>query len=749
MSLRPSGFTIASAIALGFGATPNAFAQDASADSQSLEEVIVTAQKRDEKLQNVPIAVSAFTSEQLQARGINNVNDLGSLAPNLQISTATGDNTGLQIAIRGGVQINPALYWDPTVGIYVDGVYVAKNLGSVFDVLDLQRVEVLRGPQGTLYGRNTLAGAVNFVTRQPSGQFRGSATVDFGRFNDRQGKFSVDLPKFGIVSISFGGRVEMRDGFPNTTPGSSARDLNNRDQKAARFAANLDFTDNFKAAYRFDYSDIDQRPLQSYLVRADLPFLAPYVTDQRPGTVSIDGPTFERSKVTGHALTLTWILNEANTLKSITAHRNLTWSDALDLDGSPLPVAHSARDSTFDNTSQEFQLVGSAGRFNYVAGLFYYRDDGETSNPQHFFFGTLNFDSHYGFGTRSYAAYGQVDYELTDTWTLTGGGRFTTEKKLITRRLGVNFQAGTPDIPLIPAGTAADDTFSAATPLVTLAHKFSDDINGYVKYSEGFKSGGFNGEYGDVGFTPAVLQNNINETKTPFKPERQKSVEIGLKTTLADGKLVVNSAVFQNKTSDLQLSIFRATGAASSVIRNAGKATTRGLELEAQWRPIERLRLQGSYGYLDGKYDEFIDRGVNVANDRAFVHAPKNTFNIVMDGRLARTLCGDLSLLADYTWTDEYYDYPFQLASSGPQYDPTAAIAGDTKIKAVGVLNMRLALSEIPAGSATAEIALWGRNVTDEKHIMNNIDFGPSFGNLTPAYYLDPRTYGIEATLRW
>jgi iron complex outermembrane receptor protein len=728
---------------------PNAFAQDASVDSQGLEEVIVTAQKRDERLQDVPIAVSAFTSEQLQARGINNVYELGSLAPNVQISTATGNNTGMQISIRGGVQINPALYWDPTVGIYVDGVYMAKNLGSVFDVLDLERVEVLRGPQGTLYGRNTLAGAVNFVTRRPSGEFRGSATVDFGRFNDRLGKFSIDLPKFGIVSLAFGARFEQRDGYPKTTAGSSVSELNNRDQKAARFAANFDFTDTFKAAYRFDFSDIDQKPLHSYLSRANLPFLAPFVTNQRLDTVSIDGPTFERSRVSGHALTLTWILNDTTTLKSITGHRNLNWSDALDLDGSPLPVAHTQRDSTFDNTSQEFQLVGSTDRLNYVAGLYYYKDNGETSNPQQFFFGTLNFDSRYGYGTRAYSAYGQVDYKLTEAWTLTGGARYTTEKKEISRRLGVNFKTGTPFIPLVPAGTTAEDTFSATTPLVTIAYKFSNDVNAYVKYAEGFKSGGFNGEFGDVGFTPDVIQNNINETKTPFQPEKQKSVELGLKSTLAGGRLVVNSAVFQNKTSDMQLSIFRATGAASSVIRNAGKATTRGFELEAQWRPIEQLRLQASYGYLDGKYDEFIDRGVNVANNRAFVHAPKNAFNIVMDGRLARTRWGKLNLLADYTWTDEFYDYPFQLASSGPQYDPTAAIAGDTKIKAVGVLNMRLALSEIPAGGATAELALWSRNVTDEKHIMNNIDFGPSFGSLTPAYYLEPRTYGVEATLRW
>jgi iron complex outermembrane receptor protein len=754
-------------------ATPAGAQATAKPAAGGLEEIVVTAQKREEKLQDVPIAISAFSSEQLEARGISSVGSLNALAPNLQISTATGNTTGSQFSIRGAVTINPALYWDPTVGVYLDGVYVSKALGGIFDLIDLERVEVLRGPQGTLYGRNTLAGAVNLVTRQPTGKLGGSADVTFGNYNDIIAKGSLDLPKFGIASLSLGARIESRDGMTRTTAGSSADELDNRDQKGGRVALNLDFTSAFQAAYRFDFTDVGQKPLNSYLYRVDAPIsffpfvpgvtpIGSYLTKKYDTTVSIDGPTFERSHVRGHGLTLRWDLSEHMQLKSITAYRKLQWDDALDLDGSPLPLAHTQRYSDYNNKSEELQLVGSADRINYVAGIYYFKDDGNTYNPQAFFGGTFNFDSRYGYNTEAWAGYGQVEYQATDAWTLTGGLRYTSEKKGITRSLGVNFAPGTPFIPLVPAGTTASKTFTAVTPLLTLAYKFSPNVNGYLKYSEGFKSGGFNGEYGDVAdangvASPTVIAGNIAETQRPFNPEKDRTIELGLKSTLYDGHLTLNGDVFYNKVKDQQISVFRATGAASSVIRNAGKATVYGAELDATLMPIDALRFQFNYGYLHSKYDEFIDAGVDVASNRAFVHAPENTFNVVAEGRLFAASFGTAYLGADYSWTDEFYDYPYPLAANYPG-DPGAVVvagvappsfAGDTQIKAVGFLNARLSLRDMPFGGGKGEIALFARNLGDEQHVANNIDFGPGFGHLTPAYYAERRTYGIELKARF
>ena len=759
MSVRSAAMVRAASLYATLLAT-GVHAQQSAEDpvEPGLQEVIVTAQRREERLQDVPIAVSAFGSEQLQSRGISNISELGSLAPNVQISTATADNTGAQLSIRGAAEINPALFWDPTVGIYLDGVYIGKTLGSVFDLVDLERIEVLRGPQGTLYGRNTLAGAINLVTRPPSGEFSAQADVTYGNYNLRVIESSVDLPQIGIAKISIGGRGEWRDGTTQTTAGSSVSQLDTRDQSGARLALDLDFRDDLRAAYRFDYSDADQQPQNSYLLRADIPGLAPYVSSSRLTTVSIDGPSFERSKVNGHSLTLSWQVNSDNTLKSISAYRSLQWDDALDLDGSPIPIADTSRLSTYHSLSQELQLVGHTGRLEYVGGLYYFKDDGFTNNPQTYFDGTFNFNSTYGFSTRAGSGYGQIDFAATDALTLTAGGRYTQERKGIDRQLGVNFAPDAPFITLIPAGTTAAQTFSATTPLLSVAYKLSSSINAYAKYAEGFKSGGFNGEFGDTGLppdprglgSPAVVAANIAETKTPFNPEKVRSFELGLKATLDQGRLQLNTAVFQNNTRDLQLSIFQATGAASSIITNAGKATTRGVELDGLWQPVDALRLQVGYGYLDAKYDEFIDNGINVADDRAFVHAPKDTFNALADGLLTHRPWGKLHLLADYTWTDRFYTYPYQLASSGPQYNPTEQVAGNTLIPSMGMLNLRLLLKDIPvSGGVTAQVALWSRNVTNVQKVANNIDFGPAFGNLTVGYFTEPRTFGMDIQVHW
>src|SRR6202043_2881077 len=254
------------------------------------------------------------------------------------------------------------------------------------------------------------------------------------------------------------------DGTTRTTAGSSVHELDSRDGTAARFALDLDFSAAFRAAYRFDYSDVDQQPLQSYLLRADLPALAPYVSSRRLDTVGIDGPSFERSKVEGHALTLTWHMNESNTLKSISSYRELGGDDALDLEGPPLPVAAPPRLSNYHSASQELQFVGATERFNYVGGLYYFKDDGFTNNPQTFFFGTFNFDSRYGFSTRAWSGYGQLDFKATEALTLTGGVRYTNERKGITRQLGVNFAVGTSFITLIPPVREAEETLSETPP---------------------------------------------------------------------------------------------------------------------------------------------------------------------------------------------------------------------------------------------------------------------------------------------
>ncbi len=711
--------------------------QAPAAPEERVGEVLVTAQKRSERLQDVPIAISAISGSQLESRNITNLLDLGSVSPNLSVSATPGNSTTSQVAIRGGVTTNPALFWDTAVGMYVDGVYMGKAQGSVFKMGDLERVEVLRGPQGTLYGRNTMSGAINFITRKPSGEFGGDVSLSLGSKNERVAKASLDLPKVGIASISLGVRTEDRDGWIKTTPGSSVSELNNSKQRQARMAVNLDFSPSLKADYRIDTSDVDQSPLHSQLYRGEIPALAPYVFKTRQTVASVDGPLEEKSRVTGHSLTLDWKLNDNNSIKSITSQRKLDWQDALDLDGSPLPIAHTQRISEYEQWAQELQWVGTSGALNYVLGAYLFGDSGNTKNPQQYFGGGANYDSRYGFTTRSQAIFGQMDYKFSDRWTLTGGLRTTRETKTIDRFLAASF-GGSPYNTDIPAGTGAEGTFSATTPLLVAAFKVDNTTNVYAKYSEGFKSGGFNGE-----------ASSVAQARTPFSPEKQKTYELGLKKTFAEGRAQLNAAVFENRVDDLQLSVFTADGAAGSTIRNAGSATVRGLELEGSYAPSSALRLQASYGYLNAKYSEFLDNGVNVASNRAFIHAPKNSVSLSLDWLMAQTAWGPLRLQSDYTYKDAFYTYPYQLQSSGPGFDPSTQVAANSRVEANGTLNARLLLSDIKTGQGKLQVALWGRNLTNSEHIANYIDFGPGFGNLNAAYYNQPRTLGVSASFKW
>lgn len=744
--------TIAAAVAIAI--QPLAHAQS---DAGALEEVVVTAQKREQRLIDVPIAVTALGGEALERRGITNVQGLEGFSPNLQISPTPGNSTAAQIAIRGSVTANPALTWEPAVGMYVDGVYVGKTQGALFDLIEIDRIEVLRGPQGTLWGRNTLAGAFNIVTRKPSGEASGSATVDVGNYSARGGKVSIDFPALGAAKINLALAAHQRDGWVSnkvgnvtTPPGraASTSDLNNSDTKSARLAIDVPASESVDIAYRGDYNDVDQNSSFSQLYRSSLPFLAPYVSKSRLTSATIDGPSFERSKTQGHSLTIDWRVSAADTIRSITAKRKLTWQDGLDLDGSPLDIARTQRLSDYDSTSQEFQWIGSSGGLQYVAGAYYFKDDGYTDNPQAFFldFGPavgVRFKSQYGFTTKAYAGFGQIEYAINDQFSFTGGLRYTNETKTIARCAGL---VGIFDY--VPCITRAEKSFNATTPLAILTWKPDASFSGYLKYAEGFKSGGFNGEAGDPSNSIPV---NVAQVQTPYLPEKLKSLEIGAKWLFADNRGYANLAAFQNKSQDMQLSIFEAKGAANSSIKNAGEAKVNGAEFELGWRFEQGTRLQVSLGQMSGKFDRYVDRGVEVAFNREMTHLPKTTAAATVDAALGSLLGGEARLLVDVSHIGDYTLYAYPIAVL-PTVDPASvnsALANDTRVPSHTLVNARLSLGGIAYGSAKFDVALWSKNLLDEKYIQNMIDFGPGFGNLTQVYFGTPRTYGLQATARW
>jgi iron complex outermembrane recepter protein len=756
------------------------------ADTVTLDKVEVTAQRRVQRLVDVPVAVTALTTGQIQARGISRLDDLNSLAPGLQVSRSPSNTTISQLTIRGSSQINPAIYWDPAVGVYLDGVYVGKGQGAIFDVIDLSGIEVLRGPQGTLYGRNTIAGTINLVTREPSGNFGGTGTVELGSFNGRVYRASIDLPAVAdMASFTIGVRKEDREPWISTSATSPVDGMNDRHNEGAHIGARLSPMDDLEVVYHLDASQTDQTNnfLQLYRYTdsgsCSSDCMTPYVSRERRDTADINAPSVERADVLGHSLIVSWRAADWLMVKSISGYRDVQWLDQLDLDGSPRDVAHSMRGTDYDQTSQDLNLSGGFGPFHYTAGAYYFADDGFTNNP---IFVSINgapiyFDSRYGTHSKAWAGYGQVDWQPLERLTLAAGARYTRERKDLDRVYGFSPDPATvPYQYRIPEGyQVPGKTFKATTPMGSIAYRWTDWLNTYARYAEGFKSGGFNGEYSNITGDQAEHE---RETRTPFRPELQRSLELGAKSSFLGGRATASVAAFRNKLEDLQVSIFTASGAAASVVRNAGKATVEGLELEAAVMAFEGTTLRAHYALLDPVYDEFIDAvcdppaapssppqnctDENVADNRAFVHAPRRAWNLALDSELWNTGWGTLRATLDYAWTDSFYTYPYQLAGPGdppcqgngagprPCYDSTKQSAPDTRVPAYGVLNAKLSLLEIPLGGSRAgEIALWGRNVLDDGTVNNFIDFGPGFNNLTVVNFVEPRSVGVGALLRF
>ena len=754
-----------------------ALAQDSTgteAGDDGLGMIVVTAQKRSENIQDVPIAISAVGSEFLESRGIDSIDKLGTIAPNVKIERAPASKSISQIAIRGSVTINPAITWEPAVGLYLDGVYIAKAQGSIFDVADLERIEVLRGPQGTLYGRNALAGAVNLITKKPSGEAGGLAEVTYGSFDEMRLRGVIDLPQMGAFSAKVSGQYRKRDGLIDLVPGNPSGRSSTDSIDSGSFMVQLraDIADNVTADYTYDYSKMSQTPPFSQLLRVNrngdprdifdpaspsYPFVGAFfpldtVADaDRVTTASIDAPAYERSRSYGHALTVTVGLGDAE-LKSITAYRDLVWADGLDLDGSPFPVAFTQRISDYNAFSQELQLTGRAfdEALSYVIGGFYFDEKAETLNPQTYFGGGVDLDSNYGSNTEAWALYAQLDYNLTEALKLTLGGRYTHERKDISRFFRVNFDPANGILaPLVvadlPYGSIPDATYNNFSPAVTLAYKASDNLNLYARFARGFKSGGFNGETNVFAAPTPSCPSGALELCAPYRPEKVDSYELGLKSQLLDNRVILNIAAFRDERKDMQLSVFTATTGAASIIQNAAAARIQGLEIETVVRPVDALTINASLAFLDSEYKSFIDSGVDVSNNRAFPHAPKTTAAIGADWRVAEGDWGRFNLYADLSYSSKYYTFPYALTA------PTASdqVAGSSQSQGRTIVNLRATVAEVPLSGVEADLSLFVRNLTKEDNPSNFIDFGPGFGGILLGYFPEPRTFGVTAGVKF
>ena len=759
----------------------NAMAQEV------VEEIVVTAQKRKEKLQEVPFAISAISGAAIENRGIEGAKDLNALAPNVTVRTAApGGGLIAAVAIRGMNQGQPAIWADASVGMYVDGVFIGKNQGALMDVVDLERVEVLRGPQGTLFGRNTQGGAINMITNKPTGEWGGSIGVDFGNYNRHVEKISMDLPTFGIVRTSLALRNEKRDGTVDNPNGAK---WDSRNRQAGRVAVGIDFSKDFKIDYAYDHSNIDETPSAISLidstgyaklytapsVAGSYAFfqtalgpnslgklLAPYAKNAYPTSVATD-PTsvkfgnkyYNRVNVDGHAAIASFAVDANNTIKYIASKRSMHYEDRTDLDGTPVNVFNAGKDTNYETTSHELQWIGNTSDMNYVAGAYMFKEDGNTITYQNGLFYTFNAapaayrQPYYRIQTDAKAVFGQLDYKLTSSLTATVGLRYTTEDKrgdMWRTNTNANYDApGSAGVTYLAGYTpqGADASFSSTTPVLALAYKIDKNLNVYARAAKGFKSGGF------------PLEANTNAATgtgplVPFRPETSTTYEAGVKSTLMGGKAQLNATIFRADVTDWQTSQLP-PGGTTPTITNAGSVQSQGLELEGILQIADGWRLQGSYGFLDTKFKKYagynqFGAAVDISANTKNSYAPRQQFNINLDGRLAQTSAGTLRAIVDYVYTAKYYNYAAQITAVGTNV-AIGNSAEESLIPALGLVNARLMLSNIPFfGSGSTNASLWARNLTNVQQTVAHIDVG---GYYRIAGWSEPRTFGVALNHKW
>jgi iron complex outermembrane receptor protein len=743
----------------------------AYAAGEVLEEVVITAQKRTERLQDVPLSASVIGGNQLETRGIEGPADLNGLAPNVVVKSAQpGANLMGIAAIRGVGNGHPSIWSDGSVGLYLDGIYIGKNQGALLDMVDLERIEILRGPQGTLFGKNTEGGAINFITRKPSGEFSGNVGVELGNYGHHVERVSLDLPRLGVMRLGVSLRDEKRDGITDNPNGQKWDD---RNRQAQRISAGFDITPDFKVDYAYDHSHIDEVPPATSLIsntgyarlyptQAVLnglfglklrPAITPYVNAGYPDSVTSDpgGNFYTKMDVNGQSITASYKLDPTNTLKYIGSLRKMHYQERIDLDGTPEPVLVVGKNTHYDTTSHELQWVGNTERMNYVLGYYLFTDDGNTLAMQSGSFYTFGFQGslykqpYYRTQSDARALYGQIDYKLTSELTGTLGLRRTLETRwgdIWRTDTNANFdQIGSPGVTyqpgFAPQGTKAG--FASTTPVLALSYKLKEGMSVFGRIAKGFKSGGF-----DLEATTAA------ESLTPYLPETSVSYEMGLKTASPDGKVQFNATVFRTDIRQMQLGITQPDGI-DTTTQNVGKVQSQGLELDGAIQIADGWRLQLSYGFLDAKFKEYLSpnqygASVDIASNTVVPFAPRHQLSLSLDGRLARTSYGTLRGIVDYVYTSEFYNYTAEtsarVANAGVQNS-----ADESLMPSQAIVNARLLLAGIPLGGpGKSDASLWVRNLTNVKKEASHIDVG---GFYRVAGWTEPRTFGVSGNYKW
>ncbi|MFN8900444.1 MAG: TonB-dependent receptor [Lysobacteraceae bacterium] len=735
---------IHAALVAGTLAAPVAFAQDAAPareEATTLEAVTVTARKREETIQDVPVAVTAFTAEALDRLGTRDIAELDGQVPNLTVYAARGSSSTLTAYIRGIGQSDPLWGVDPGVGLYLDDVYIARPQGALLDVFDVERIEVLRGPQGTLYGKNTIGGAIKYISRGLGRDFNANASVTLGSFNQRDFKAAIGGQL--VDNGGLRGRLAVakldRDGFgENLRTGAQVSD---KDVLAIRGQLGAFVNDDLDIQFAFDRVDDTSgvrgaRMLETNRFNAVLfPTLGAFPPLADRYDVRNGMPNVNDTLVEGASATVNWRVGDDLVLKYILAKRQSDTETNIDFDTTPAPIADVKAFYSDEQVSHEIQANwDGGGRSRGVVGL--YAFDGTAGGQVLNNFFNLSFGDTQGeVRTDSIALYADWTFDVTDRFSVDAGARYTDEdKRAIVLNRGYRDATFTVPSGVVSANFDKTIGFKNLSPKLALNYDVSDEVMLYGVASRGFKSGGYN-----IRAQAAAVPRSAN----PFDDEQVDSFEVGAKMALLDRRLFLNLAAFHNKYKDVQLSVFTAydsngdgtDDAFFGDFTNAGRGTIGGVEAEYQWLVGGGFSISGNLAWLDTKYDVFRYAGVNIANEQQFTNAPDFSGALNLEYRTAVGEGGELSARVGYAYQGE-------------------VLATTEILRAEVPPNGRRPISQDGYGLLSAGVvwdtgrqwtlSLQGTNLADKEYLTTGYNLNRALGVYT-GFYGPPRQVSVTA----
>ena len=705
--------------------------------SQSLEEVVVKARYRSESLQDVPVAVTALSGDFVASNNVQNLLDVEKYVPNVEFTIMPFAGQALSASIRGLAFDDLEKSFEPTVGVAIDGMFMGTSAGANVDFFDVASVEILRGPQGTLFGRNTIGGLVNIRRTRPTGEFGVKALADVGRYRHLDLKALVNIP---LIEDRLAAKVSLRQLQNDTFQRNVTRDENvdGRDLVSGNLALLFTPNDSIDALLTIDWYDDESHPPELLNVSTDSPLdpdlfcagLAAIAVPPNPlGCASASADISKRDNYTrsfspipfrsfidgvNAIAEVNWDIGDYK-LTSVTALQD--FDELLDEEntGSPINIFRATRPGAYEQFSQEFRVESQwDGSANFVAGVFYFTSDYALDNSA-FVFGNISQAFSHHQELNAYSVFGEGTYDVTQSLRLTLGGRYTAEEKSPDHKSSI--QAGG------PYTFRGSEDWSEFTPRVGLDYSWDDDKMLYVTYSTGFRSGGFTGR-------PTTLI----EASTAFNPETVDNYEVGIRSEWLNNRLRTNLTGFYMTIDDKQETIVVPSGATTSTfVVNAGSAEYQGFEFEGALTPFadHDLSLRAAAGYLDASYSELINNGVDVSKNALVIYAPEWTLSV--GGDYARNLGGgELVYNWNYKWTDD---------SFGRTSDFAADPLGRHIIESFGALDMSLTY-RFRAGDATLTLSAYGQDLLQEgARLGRPFDTGGVFYFNTPVIR---RNYGIQ-----